>query len=114
MRLAKERPLLREGKIPRAVFHAARAVRAPTNVEDMLHHARFLIVRFFDEKGVVLDTVGRSFGRWFGARRNCQRKNGQAGKQVEEGQTHSPLFTVEVRGKVGRVNRKALGEGVLT
>jgi hypothetical protein len=37
-------------------------VKSIGRFEYVLHHARFLIIRFFDE-GIVLDTFGQRLGR---------------------------------------------------
>src|SRR5947199_4776680 len=73
MRLAEDRPLLGKtrGDLTRAVGEIDR------NIENVLHHARFLIVSFFNEKRVVLD----SFGQWLGGDRSSDQRNGACHNQ---------------------------------
>jgi hypothetical protein len=52
--LTKEWPLLRECKIERIV---PRRISRVLTRENMLHHARLLIVRFLDQKGIAPDTI---------------------------------------------------------
>src|SRR5687768_6059634 len=53
MILPKDRPLLSEVERPTASSRIVIVERT----ENMLHHARLLVVRLFDEKAVVLDNV---------------------------------------------------------
>src|SRR5437870_3132880 len=51
--------------VPRMRIYRHAVGEIERNIQDVLHHTRFLVISFFNEKGVVLD----SFGKWLGGDR---------------------------------------------
>jgi hypothetical protein len=67
--------------MPVAVVRPRTFVDVAKHAKDVLHHARFLIVGFLDEKGIVLDALGRRVVRRFAGEWPCAREpTGQRGQ----------------------------------
>lgn len=60
--LTERGSLPRENEIPRAFVRTGKPIDAAANVQDVLHHSRFLIVRFIDKKRIISNPLGGGRG----------------------------------------------------